>query len=302
MASAATATCCWSPSSRSSAACFRSGRGWSSPPSARRRCFRARSRRPWRSPGRGFSIARRGDRSRRPGDQSLGEIQERVQVMSRQRAHLREVDMKRPRSVLAGVMATLAVIVSACGSSSAGTVNAQPRVGGTLTIDNESGGLWTCGFNPFNASVTGLTQGIIYEPLVYDNLLTDKKTPMLASSYQWSSDNKSITFTIRPGVKWSDGQPFSAADVVFTFNLIKQSSARDLRSVWSVLSNVTASGDQVTMTFQSSAVPYFYQIAGQVSIVPQHIWSTIKDPVGEPDSQPIGTGPFTVGQCTPQNI
>src|SRR5205823_4949792 len=132
--------------------------------------------------------------------------------------------MKRPRSVLAGVMATLAVIVSACGSSSAGTINAQPRVGGTLTIDNESGGLWTCGFNPFNASVTGLTQGIIYEPLVYDNLLTDKKTPMLASSYQWSSDNKSITFTIRPGVKWSDGQPFSAADVVFTFNLIKQNS------------------------------------------------------------------------------
>jgi peptide/nickel transport system substrate-binding protein len=211
--------------------------------------------------------------------------------------------MKRRRRVLTGVMAALAVVLSACGSSTTGTTTTQPRIGGTLTIDNESGGLWTCGFNPFNASVTGLTQGIIYEPLVYDNLLTDKKTPMLASSYQWSSDNKSITFTIRPGVKWSDGQDFSAADVVYTFNLIKQNSALDLQSVWSVLSGVTATGnDQVTMTFQSSAVPYFYQIADQVSIVPQHIWSTIKDPVGEPDQHPIGTGPFTVGQCTPQNI
>src|SRR4051812_23930012 len=158
--------------------------------------------------------------------------------------------MKRHRTALAGSLAALAVIASACGSSSTSSTTTHPSVGGTLTIDNESGGLWTCGFNPFNASVTGLSVGIIYEPLVYDNLLTDKKQPMLASAYQWSSDNKSITFTIRPGVTWSDGQPFTAADVVYTFNLIKQNSALDLQSVWSVLSSVTSSGtDQVTMSF-----------------------------------------------------
>jgi len=212
--------------------------------------------------------------------------------------------MRANRRVLAASLAALAVIVSACGSStsSAGTTT-QPKVGGVLTIDNESGGLWTCGFNPFNASVTGLSFGIVYEPLVYDNLLNDKKTPMLASDYKWSSDNKTLTFTIRSGVQWSDGQPFSAADVVYTFNLIKQNQALDLQSVWSVLAGVSQVGnDQVAMTFQQSAVPYFYQVADQVAIVPQHIWQGIKDPVNETNGQPVGTGPFTVGQCTPQNI
>ncbi len=212
--------------------------------------------------------------------------------------------MRVDRRVLAAALAALAIIVSACGSStgSAGTTT-QPKVGGVLTIDNESGGLWTCGFNPFNASVAGLSFGIVYEPLVYDNLLDDKKTPMLASDYKWSSDNKTLTFTIRSGVQWSDGQPFSAADVVYTFNLIKQNPALDLQSVWSVLAGVAQVGnDQVAMTFQQSAVPYFYQVADQVAIVPQHIWQGIKDPVNETNGQPVGTGPFTVGQCTPQNI
>jgi peptide/nickel transport system substrate-binding protein len=211
--------------------------------------------------------------------------------------------MKGNRHLLASSLALVALLAAACGGGSGGTTTTQPKAGGALTIDNESGGLWNCGFNPFNASVNGLSFGIVYEPLVYDNLLNDKKTPMLASAYSWSTDSKTLTFTIRPGVQWSDGQPFSAADVVYTFNLIKQNSALDLQSVWSVLASVTQEGsDKVVMTFGSSAVPYFYQIADQVPMIPQHIWTTIKDPVGEQDAKPIGTGPFTVGQCTPQNI
>jgi len=48
-------------------------------------------------------------------------------------------------------------------------------------------------------------------------------------------------------------------------------------------------------------VPYFYQVAAQTAIVPQHIWSTIKDPTSKVD-KPVGTGPFTMSQCTPQNV
>jgi peptide/nickel transport system substrate-binding protein len=204
------------------------------------------------------------------------------------------------RNKFLAAAAALVFIVSACGSSTGGT---QAKVGGVLTIANESGGLWSCAFNPFNGSVTGLSVGIFYEPLVYDNLLTDKKTPWLASDYQWSSDNKTLTFTIRSGVKWSDGQDFSADDVVYTFNLIKQHPEMDLQSVWSVLTGVTKSGsDKVVMTFGSSALTYFYTVADQVSIVPQHVWSTLKDPVGDNIANPIGTGPFILGDCTPQNI
>ena len=211
--------------------------------------------------------------------------------------------MKRRGVFTIGLLALVSILAAACGSGPATT--AQPSKGGTLTIDNESGTLWNCGFNPFNGNVNFLSFGPVYEPLVYDNLLNDRRVPMLASAYKWSADSKTLTFTIRSGVHWSDGQPFTAADVVYTFKLIKTNSALDLQSVWSVLSDVTQQGaDQVVMTFQSPAVPYFYYIADQQPIVPQHVWSQISDPVAEKDPVPVGTGPFLIAQggCTPQNV
>jgi peptide/nickel transport system substrate-binding protein len=197
----------------------------------------------------------------------------------------------------------ITMLVAACGNNASNA--STPSKGGVLTIDNESGSLWACGFNPLNPNDASFSFGPVYEPLYYVNLLSGKQTPMLATAYKWSSDNKTLTFTIRSGVKWSDGQPFTADDVVYTFNLIKSNSALDLQSVWSVLSDVSKQGsDQVAMTFQAPSAPAFYYIAGQQPIVPQHVWSQIKDPVNENDAVPIGTGPFLVqqGGCTPQNI
>ncbi|HET9187554.1 MAG TPA: ABC transporter substrate-binding protein, partial [Acidothermaceae bacterium] len=137
-------------------------------------------------------------------------------------------------------------------SSSGGTATGAHKQGGTVTISNEAGQNWTCQFNPFNPAVNSLSVGFVYEPLVYVNSLkAGAETPMLASSYKWSDDKKSITFTIRDGVKWNDGQPMTADDVAFTFNLMKQNSALDLYSLWTGagLQSVAASGSQVTMTF-----------------------------------------------------
>jgi peptide/nickel transport system substrate-binding protein len=148
-----------------------------------------------------------------------------------------------------------------------------------------------------------LSVGFIYEPLVYVNPLQGgKTTPMLASSYAWGAGNKSLTFTIRQGVKWSDGTPMTAADVAYTFNLEKKYPALDLTGVWSVLSSVTATGDQVTMDFSAAAVPWFYYIADQVPIVSQAIWSKIANPVAYPDKSPVGTGPYEVNPCSSANI
>ena len=145
--------------------------------------------------------------------------------------------------------------------------------------------------------------GQVYEPLAFVNTLQNAKaTPWLATSWAWSNGNKTLTFTIRKGVKFSDGTPMTAADVAFTFNLIKKVPALDVNSVWSVLSSVTQSGDNVVMTFKAPSVPYFYYIADQTPIVPQHVWSKISNPVTYADSNPIGTGAFVVKPCTPQNI
>jgi peptide/nickel transport system substrate-binding protein len=206
--------------------------------------------------------------------------------------------------IVAGLLAVAGCSAGA-GSSSApnSTASGQSSANSTLTISNENGALWTCAFNPFNASDTLVSAGFTYEPLVYVNPLQNgKTTPMLATSWSWGAGNKSLTFTIRQGVKWSDGTPLTAADVAYTFNLIKKYPAMDLTGVWSVLSSVTATGNTVTMNFSTVAVPYFYYIADQTPIVPQHIWSKIANPATASIPSPIGSGPYVMSKCTPENI
>jgi len=209
------------------------------------------------------------------------------------------------RLKIIGVLIASGLLAAACGTGSSSSGNSSGP-SGTLTLSNEQGTLWTCSFNPFNPSnlTNGSTMGEVYEPLAFVNTLQNAKaTPWLATAWSWNSSNTVLTFTIRHGVKFSDGTPMSAADVAFTFNLLKKYPALDLNAVWSVLSSVTQQGsDKVVMTFKSAAVPYFYYIADQVPIVPEHIWSKISNPVTYKDSDPVATGAFMVKPCTPQNI
>jgi len=210
--------------------------------------------------------------------------------------------MRRVTSVL--LVAGLAAAVWATAGSGARSGAAAPAGGKattSVTISNEQGTTWTCGFNPFNANVIAFSFGPVYEPLVYVNPLeSGATTPWLASAYAWSNHNRTLTFTIRSGVKWTDGTPFSAADVVFTFKMLKKYPALDLNADWSVLKSVSQNGNKVVFTFKSPAVPYFYFIADKTAIVAQHIWSKISDPVTYKDSSPVGTGAFTMSSCSPQ--
>jgi peptide/nickel transport system substrate-binding protein len=197
----------------------------------------------------------------------------------------------------------LAVGCSAGSSSSPSAASGSTPTNSVLTISNENGALWTCGFNPYNASDSLLSVGFVYEPLVYVNPLQNgKTTPMLATSWTWGPGNKSLTFNIRQGVKWSDGTPMTAADVAYTFNMLKKYSGLDLTGVWSVLSSVAATSNTVTLDFSTTAVPYFYYIADQTPIVPQHLWSTLSNPETATISHPVGTGPYLMSKCSPQNI
>ena len=210
-------------------------------------------------------------------------------------------------AVLAACSAKSTTTTTAGGADASGT-DGPHKKGGTVTISNEQGQTWPCQFNPFNPSFNLQSLGFIYEPLVHVDVVgNSKETPMLASAYTWSADSKSIVFTIRDGVKWSDGQAFSAEDVAYTFNLMKTNAALDLYALWNGagLQSVTAAGNKVTMTFSQAAKTYFYNFADQVGIVPKHIFSTgdaAKHPDTWPDTKPIGTGPFLLGSCGPNNI
>jgi peptide/nickel transport system substrate-binding protein len=220
---------------------------------------------------------------------------------------------------IAAVLALLLVASACTGSakkkttpppSSPGVSGSQSghKQGGTVTIANVQGQTWTCQFNPFNPAVNAFSLGFVYEPLVFVNILRNaEETPMLASSYAWAPDKKSIEFTIRSGVQWNDGQPFTAQDVAFTFDLMKRVPATDLYSLWTGagLKSVTAAGNKVTMTFTQSAQPYFFYFANEVGIVPQHIFGS-GDAGAHPDTwsdkNPVGTGPFMVDPCSANNI
>jgi len=198
----------------------------------------------------------------------------------------------------------------AAGSNSVPALSANLKPGGTVTIANESGATWNCQFNPLTTNQQE-ANGFIYESLVYVNPLQDTAapTPLLATSYSWNSDDTELTFRIRQNVKWGDGTAFSAEDVAYTFNLLKQYSAIDTFSLWAApssggagLTSVAASGDTVTMKFSSNASIFFYDVAGDTPIVPEHIWKTAGNPGNYTDTKPVGTGPFTVANCGADNI
>jgi len=207
------------------------------------------------------------------------------------------------REKIKGGLATLALalVASTCvvAPSVAGASGQVP-----LNLDNEQGQTWACAFNPFLPTSSPYSLGLTYETLDFIDALSNAKvTPWLASAYAWSNADKTLTFTIRSGVKWTDGSPFSAADVVYTFNLMKKYPALDSNAVWSVLSSVTQSGtNKVVFNFSTSAVPYFYYVADQVPIVPQHLWSKIANPVTNAIANPVGTGGYIMSKCSPQNI
>src|SRR2546421_9893461 len=212
-------------------------------------------------------------------------------------------------------VAAVSVLLVACGGSSktSSTPASTGKVGGKLVIDNVSGSTWTCQFNPFNSALLGpgITFALVYEPLEFVNILqsTNPPTPMLATSSQWSNSFKTLTFTIRKGVTWSDGKPFSATDIAYTFNAMKSDKAIDLNALWSAdggpLTSVAVKGtDQVVFTFNAPSQTLFYFVADQTPIVPQHIWSTLDQSKlhSYADSHPVGTGPYQVSSCSPQNI
>ena len=146
-------------------------------------------------------------------------------------------------------------------------------------------------FNPFSPNKLEGTS-YMYEPLYVINSLNGKETPWLATSYEWQ-DNQTLVMDVRSEAKWSDGESFSAEDVAFTFNLLKENSELDTNGLWNYLSSVEAQDEKVTFKYKEAAVPTFTQVA-TTPIVPEHVWSDIESPVESTNDDPVVTGPYTV--------
>ncbi len=209
-------------------------------------------------------------------------------MLQRRKAHM--------SALLLSLLCILAV--TACGSATSSAKKNAP-----LIVDTGPTGDFTLNFNPFSSGALIVTYGSIYEPLLYTNMVTGEIQPWLASSYRTASDARSVTFTLASGVKWSDGQPLTANDVVFTFDLMHRYPALDTNGVWTYLKSVTAPDNKtVVFTFNSPNSSMMYYIATKTYIAPEHIWSTISDPVKATNPNPVGSGPFLLKSFSSQNI
>jgi peptide/nickel transport system substrate-binding protein len=194
---------------------------------------------------------------------------------------------------------------SSSGSSSASGGSSSAK---TLVIEDNPEPSFSNDFNPLvttSASSIENTNSLVYEPLFMINSInaTEAPIPWLAKSYAWSNGNRTLTLDLQSGVKWSDGKPFTSADVAFTFNLLKKFPAANTGSAPTPSSITTPDVNTVVMTFASAESANFVGIANQL-ILPQHLWSSIANPVTAviPAAQAIGTGPFLIDKFGTQDI
>jgi peptide/nickel transport system substrate-binding protein len=176
---------------------------------------------------------------------------------------------------------------------------AQAGSDAVLTLVSQNTPTFTRNFNPFVSTALLGTLNVIHEPLMILNAATGELVPWLATGYAWSDDLLTLTFTLREGVLWSDGEPFTAADVAFTYNLVKtapgvnSSVLAALTGDSAYVDNITAVDDTtVAFTFSRVYTPGLYELIAQ-SIVPEHIWADVSDVVAFTNDNPVGTGPFT---------
>ena len=207
---------------------------------------------------------------------------------------------------LFSLLLVLGLMLTACGGG--GTTPSPTKQATTLRVQWAPGQPVPDLFNPFfnnNQGGAWGAQGLLYDELYFTNLYTGQRSAWLANSCTYNSDLTVLTCTLRPGVKWNDGQAFTSADVLFTFNLMQAHPALDQSSIWATTLKSVSAPDSSTVAFTLKApdsTALFY--IGGTFIVPQHVWANIS---GDPakfanDKNPVGTGPYLLSSFNSDQI
>jgi peptide/nickel transport system substrate-binding protein len=203
----------------------------------------------------------------------------------------------------AAAIGILAVALAAgCSGSSGGSGTSAKSGGGaeadTLIAYTGQSGDYQINFNPFSPTQIG-GPGTIFEPLFFfDQVKNIDPVPLLGTKYSWNADGTVLSITTREGVKWSDGVPFTAKDVVFTLDMITKNQAMNTAGYKG--SAVAPDDTHVVITFPTPAYMDGPQLLGKTFVVPEHIWSKIATPATDAIEKPIGTGPYTLSDFKPQ--
>lgn len=186
----------------------------------------------------------------------------------------------------------------------------MPKYRGSLVMDTISD---PKSFNPVIAKETSTTMitDFLFEGLTQINPFTTEMEPRLARSWQFSPDGKLWTFHLRGDVKWFDGKPFTADDVVFTYNDLYYNpdiptSARDILTIEGKRIKIEKLDTHtVRFVLPKPFAPLLFALA--MEIMPRHILEPIVKAKGfnsawgvdTPPDKIIGTGPFMLDEYVP---
>lgn len=202
------------------------------------------------------------------------------------------------RAKLTGVLLAAALALTGCASiGRPAPPEAEPGMVPELVLPAEGTGsvAGLVNYNPLAAQQ--LTKTWIYEPLMILDSFACAMRPWLATGYAWKSPTQ-LVFTIREGVRWSDGTPFTPADVVWNLDSWKKYPGADQAGLWSdtlggKATEVHAEGNQVIIDFDAPAPNKLEQLVAR-PMMPEHIWGKVGDITKYIDEKPVGTGPYVV--------
>lgn len=159
---------------------------------------------------------------------------------------------------------------------------------------------WPGSPDSLNPGIGLLAESYTIWALTYDTLVDltfdGNFSPNLAENYDSSEDGLTWTFHLRPGIKFHDGQPLTAQDVLFSLNFYKEHTDFPfLNSYTNYFDTITAPDDQTVVLTLTEAIPNLEAQILSLFILPEHIWQAHSE--GNAAAQfenleNIGSGPF----------
>ncbi|MFD0689950.1 ABC transporter substrate-binding protein [Actinomadura fibrosa] len=189
---------------------------------------------------------------------------------------------------LAALAAVAGLLLTACSQSAADQGRGDP---GTLLVGGEVEPQTLDLTVTSNASIPSMLLGNVYETLV-DRDQKGTVTPGLASSWDIDRDRRRYVFHLRQGVRFGNGDPFTARDVVFSFDRVRAAASRHpFKQQFAAVSDVKARDDHtVEVDLKRPSNLWLLNLSGPVGVILN------QRAVGSLADRPVGTGPFTFGR------
>ncbi|MHB1416668.1 MAG: ABC transporter substrate-binding protein [Chloroflexota bacterium] len=220
--------------------------------------------------------------------------------------------LSRRRFLQAMGLGVTAAVLGGCAATEAPTKaptqiaapSGEPSTGGgnrTIRLANSvSQGL----FEPPQPFTLRTGPAYVQMSLLFDSLVWRdsgmEPIPWLAEDWTSSADGTEWSFTLRDGLKFHDGQPLTARDVAFAYKYVAKWAGSFFSTVGDVLQEATAPDERTAkITLKGPYAPFLSGVAAQIPILPEHMWSTVEDPLKFTAKEAfIGSGAYSLEQMS----